>query len=227
MGCRPFNALYLPIIVLLIAQREKEYFLRFVPKLVIYAIPAILLGSFYMWLNYARFGSVLEFGHNYLPEFVIDHQGQFHPSRIGRNLAMMLFGLDITYPIVNDFPWDGRTTFALWLASPMFVSLGVYLVAYLIKRKKSIEESLVIMLIPFLVFLHMFAFSFHRTLGGRQFGSRYILDAVPMVFLGLLLIVPKFPRVKHMIINFPLMMFGALINFHGTIMFYNHYFPWH
>jgi len=226
MGCRPFNALYLPVILFLITKRENVGLLAFARKLVLYAIPAILLGSFYMWLNYVRFGSIIEFGHNYLPEFTLDYHGQFHPSRITHNLSMMFFGTDITYAINHGFPHIGRPTFAFWLASPIFVSFTAYFIAYLHWwRKESTVDSMLIKVIPFLVLLHMFTFSFHRTLGGRQFGSRYIVDTLPVIFFGLLLIVPKFPRVKHMIINFPLMLFGALINFHGTIMFFIFYFP--
>ena len=277
MGCRPFNTLYMPIILLLIYKREEGSFLTIIGKMMAYALPAIALGAFYMWLNYARFGSIFEFGHNYLPEHTIDPRGQFHSGRVVRNLSQMFFGMDISYGIRNGFPHYGRTTFAFWLASPMFLCFAVYQFAYwnrkreyiavadaadgapvdvpldgnpadippqqlstsadlysadettadvfLRQRKETAIENLIIKLIPILLGIHIFAFSFHRTLGARQFGSRYIADSLPIIFLGLLLMVAKMPKVKHMIYNFFPMLFGALINFHGTIMFLTFYFP--
>jgi len=334
MGCRPFNAFYLPVILLLIFKREEGSLPKIFRNILVYAIPAIALGAVYMWLNYARFGSIFEFGHNYLPEHTIDPLGQFHPSRVVRNLSMMFFDFDITYGIRNGFPHEGRTTFAFWIASPMFLCFVVYQFVYWNNNKiaalysntyeahddvilpkaneacgelfyaetdtaiekpnydeadeandatiypsldcpieeqvyadfydtneltmdpdldyinedkakdttitkaevitptnafqqikKAVIEKLLIRLIPILVFIHIFAFSFHRTLGGRQFGSRYIADALPIIFLGLLLMVAKLPKIKHMMLNFVPLLFGALINFHGTIMFLTFYFP--
>jgi len=384
MGCRPFNMFYLPIILLLIYKREEGWFFTILGKIFAYAIPAIALGMVYMWLNYARFGSIFEFGHNYLPEHTIDPLGQFHSSRVVYNLSMMFFNFDITHGIRNGFPHYrsyGYTTFAFWIASPMFLCFAIYQFVYWNRKKevpvygeldavhevaaddvtdetdyaneymssptdtedideelaytetddinvktvcagaddeddttvysnfdypteefvsayfdvtnelvadidyenitgemadttldvnmedfadfdwnslnedtidtsldkaddiiidkpkestsytsfqqfkKAAIENLLIKLIPILVFIHIFAFSFHRTLGGRQFGSRYIADALPIIFLGLLLMVAKLPKVKHMMYNFIPMLFGALINFHGTIMFLTFYFP--
>ena len=351
MGCRPFNALYLPVILLLIFKREEGRLFTIFRRILVYAIPAIALGAVYMWLNYARFGSILEFGHNYLPEHTYDPLGQFHSSRVVYNLSMMFFNFDLTHGIINGFPHYrayGFTTFAFWIASPMFLCFVVYQFIYWNRKKETDEgviyiesaeadveatylkpeetdekavyikasepyeetaytdteypteelinaylndaskfmmdtdldylqgegasaveakamsdignasdnpldeitdkssdaatisetlaspfryfkegaiENFLLKLIPVLVFLHIFAFSFHRTLGGRQFGSRYIADSLPIVFLGLLLMVAKLPKIKHMMLNFIPFLFGALINFHGTIMFLTFYFP--
>jgi len=302
MGCRPFNTFYVPIILLLIYKREEGNFFTIARRIMLYAIPAIMLGAVYMTLNYVRFGSIFEFGHNFLPEHTIDPLGQFHPSRVVHNFSMMLFGLDMTYGIRNGFPHEGRTTFAFWLASPMFVSFVGYQIAYWNRKKDETDhgemtkeryiENFLILLAPILVFIHIFAFSFHRTLGGRQFGSRYVADALPIIFLGLLLMVNKLNTVakkpveksaeetaeaeemaettlilyepedvgnqeeaehldneehgpqniavpapaiaeprrginKHIIYNIIPMLFGALINFHGTIVFLTFYFPFH
>jgi len=234
MGCRPFNAIYLPVILYLIAKRENlRFFETFVKKLVIYAIPAIMLGIFYMWLNYVRFGNIFEFGHNFLPEFTIDLQGQFHPSRIARNLRMMLIGLDISYPIRNGFPHVDRTTFAIWLASPIFISFIIYRVIYQKKFIYRIPSDILLTMTQVLVTMHILAFSLHRTLGGRQFGSRYVVDSLPIVFLGLMYMVGRILKEnrdtviisRHMLYNAVPFAFGTLINFHGTIMFFAFYFP--
>jgi len=279
MGCRPFNALYLPIILFLILKREEANIKTFAKNIFIYAIPAILLGGFYMWLNYTRFGSIFEFGHNFLPEFTLDPYGQFHSSRVLRNMSMMFFGVDISYPLRHGFPYEGRTTFAFWLASPIFISFVVYQVVYWRKYTGKTVDDFLIKIVPVLVFLHIFAFSLHRTLGGRQFGSRYIADSLPIVYFGLLMMVAKIsqgvkppealpvepddeiieeveeeheneitlseaeegeneslepeaeplpiPITRHIIYNAAPMLFGALINFHGTVMFFLFYFPFY
>lgn len=224
MGTRPFNAVYLPLVFYLLYQRESISFLPFAKKAIVYSIPAIILGTFFMWLNYSRFGSIFEFGHNYLPEFVRDYHGQFHPSRIPRNFRMMFLETDISYHIEQGFPFDGHTSFAFWLASPILVSYVVYLVIRWMTRKKG-DTDITIWLIPILVFLHLFFFSFHRTLGGRQFGSRYAADSLPAIYLGLLIILSKIQVSKNtMIANAFPFAFGTLINFHGTITFLAFYF---
>ena len=231
MGCRPFNALYLPVLLWLLYRREGDSTPQFVKKLLVYAIPAIMLGAFFMWLNYARFGSIFEFGHNYLPEFTIDPDGQFHFSRVPRNLQMMFFERDIAHGILNGFPFVGQVGFAFWLASPIVISFVVYLVIWVMKMRDPNEENRaendpIVWLILVLVVLHLFAFSFHRTLGGRQFGSRYAADSLPAIFLGLMLILSKLKlSVNHVYANIAPMLFGLLINFHGTIMFFIFYFP--
>jgi hypothetical protein len=223
MGCRPFNAIYLPLVLYLLYRREGLALSPFIKKLLAYAIPAIILGSFLMWLNYARFGNIFEFGHNFLPEFVIDHQGQFHPRRIPQNLRMMFFDLDISHGILHGFPHDGNTSFAFWVASPIVISYAVYLFIRCETKPKE-ERDISLWLIPLLVFLHLFAFSFHRTLGGRQFGSRYSVDALPAIYFGLLFILSKLPLNNSIYINIVPMIFGKLINFHGTIVFLSFYF---
>ena len=44
----------------------------------------------YMALNYARFGNITEFGHNYLPEFTRTTTGQFNLSYLKENLMHYL-----------------------------------------------------------------------------------------------------------------------------------------
>jgi hypothetical protein len=223
MGCRPFNAVYLPLIFYLLYQREKTSLLTFAKNLFVYSVPAFVLGAFFLGLNFARFGSIFEFGHNYLPEFVRDYHGQFHISRVPRNLRMMFLEWDIFFQIEEGFPFYGRTSFAFWLASPILISYVVYLFVHLKSKGKG---DATIWLIPLLVLLHLFAFSFHRTLGGRQFGSRYAADSLPAIYLGLMIILSKMQISNKTLLwnGFPFL-FGKLINFHGTIMFLTFYFP--
>lgn len=43
----------------------------------------------YMILNFARFGNITEFGHNYLPEFTRSELGQFNIGYMAENLKNM------------------------------------------------------------------------------------------------------------------------------------------
>jgi len=253
MGCRPFNALYLPVVLLLIFRREAEPLGDSIKRILIYSIPAFLLGAFYMWLNYARFGSIFEFGHNYLPEFVNDPHGQFYFGRVLANLGRIFFNMDfIGFPLFRGF--------AFWLASPIVVSFLVYLLVYVIKgfrnsqfpgdcgflnrvqdrlqptmaRGVSRNESgnqpkvkdndrVLVFALLFLILLHLVAFSFHRTLGGHQFGARYTVDTLPAFYLGLLLILKKLPQNGSVYLNIPPMIFGLLLNFQGTVEYLAYY----
>ncbi|MCL2617722.1 MAG: hypothetical protein FWD98_01585 [Defluviitaleaceae bacterium] len=223
MGCRPFNAVYLPLLLYMLYKREGLRLAPYTKKLLVYAVPAIMLGCVFMWLNYARFGSVFEFGHNYLPEFVWDYHGQFHFSRMARNLTMIFLGTDIAYGIRNGFPFYGRTSFAFWLASPIVISYVVYLCIYAARKKDGTGEP-AIWMIPLMVMLHILAFSLHRTLGGRQFGSRYAADSLPAIYLGLVLMLARLPLNNRVYLNLAPLIFGKMINFHGTIMFLTFYF---
>jgi len=226
MGCRPFNAVYVPIVLWLIYQREGS-FSPFLRKIFIYAVPALILGAFFMWLNYARFGSIFEFGHNHLPEFVNDPDGQFYIGRIPRNLHLMFVNTDISHGILVGFPFIGQVGFAFWLASPIVVSFVVYLDIYgwKVLAKRATNAPMVWVLLA-LIMLHLFLFTFHRTLGGRQFGSRYAADSLPAIFLGVVLILSKLRvTANHIYLNAVPILFGLLINFHGTIMFFIYYYP--
>ncbi|MCL2662998.1 MAG: hypothetical protein FWE83_06665 [Oscillospiraceae bacterium] len=259
MGCRPFNILYLPVVLYLIYRREAKPLTGFLKRIFVYAIPAITMGTFYLWHNYARFGSIFDFGHNYLPEFVNDPHGQFYIGRVLANLGRMFFSMDfIGFPLFYGF--------AFWLASPIVVSFVVYFIVYLIKgfqKCKSIDKAgvnlrhsegkvarneagllagditcndsgnqsiikdnnrVVIYMLLFLIAIHLLAFSFHRTMGGHQFGARYTVDTLPAFYLGLLLMLKKLPRNGSVYLNIPPMIFGLLLNFQGTVEYLVYYF---
>jgi len=236
MGCRPFNALYLPVVLCLLFKREKagkiqgSSFLGFLKRLFLYSIPAIFLGSFYMWLNYARFGNIFEFGHNYLPEFVNDPYGQFYAGRILGNLGRMFFNFNITeFPMFHGF--------AFWVASPIVVSYFVCLGLFVYKvvrgtvllttcheNRPSDNFAGLIFVLLFLTILHIIAFSFHRTLGGHQFGSRYTVDTLPAFYLGMLFMLRTLKLDKKIYLNIVPMIFGLVLNFIGTVMFMTYYY---
>jgi len=225
MGCRPFNIVYFPVLLYMIYKREGISLTGFIKKFIVYSIPAIILGSFFMWLNYARFGNIFEFGRNYLAEFVNDPHGQFHTGRILENLNVMLFGFDIT-----EFPmFQG---FAFWIASPIVVSYVVYLTLYIYKsragqlegNKLRQKDNYIIYCLLISAIILLIAISMHRTLGGHQFGSRYTVDTLAAFYIGFLLIIKRLSPNKTIYINLAPMLFGLTLNMYGTITFLSFYF---
>ena len=71
-----------------------------------------------MILNYARFGSIFEFGHNYLPEFTEAENGQFSLQYALDNLPS-LFKLPIFAENGNGaLVFPSCNGVAVWLVSP-------------------------------------------------------------------------------------------------------------
>jgi len=225
LGCRPFNIIYLSVVIFLIYKRENTSFVSYVKKIIVYAIPAVVLGAFFLWLNYARFGNILDFGHDYLPEFVNDPLGQFHISRLPGNLYRMFFDLKVTgFPLFYGF--------AFWLASPIVISYFVYLAVFIFRRitgrglQQENDDMPLILVLLVLTLAHIVFFSFHRSMGGHQFGSRYTVDTLPAFYLGMLFIIKTLPYNNRSIyLNIAPMLFGLLLNFYGTVEFLSYYFP--
>jgi Gpi18-like mannosyltransferase len=72
VGCRPFQALYIPVLLYLLYKAHKEQnhddkLIDIIKKRWLALIPMAIIALSYMILNFARFGNITEFGHNYLP----------------------------------------------------------------------------------------------------------------------------------------------------------------
>jgi len=221
VGCRPFQAIYAPVVAYLLYKRyaEKFYekpFLNFCKRLSIWVIPAALLCGFYMLINYLRFDSPFEFGHNYLPEFTRNPDTpQFGMQFLNKNIKN-LFRL----PYFNDGAWDFQRHdgFAFWLTNMLFVPFAAMtLLCFFRPFKKYAEGDIVLQIaIPLLIITHLILTCLHKTMGGWHFGNRYTIDALPAALLGLLNLLGT--RKKGMIIaNTPLVLFGIFINIYGTI----------
>ena len=225
MGCRPFNIVYLPVLIYLLYIREGIAITASIKRMLVYSVPALVLGSFFMWLNYARFGNIFEFGRNYLAEFVNDPHGQFYVGRILDHLKIMLFGFDITsFPMFSGF--------AFWVASPLVFSFVICLLMYIYKRiTGGIEDNdsdrpdkFIIFSLFFLAMIHIVAISMHTTLGGHQFGSRYTVDTLAAFYLGLLLILKAIPPGRAIYLNIAPLLAGLAINFNGTVKYFSYYY---
>ncbi|MBR7061881.1 MAG: hypothetical protein IKI42_02505 [Clostridia bacterium] len=209
VGCRPFQIVYF---VLLAYVAAKKYDFKVLKTWKFYIAPA-LIGGTYMWYNYIRFGSVFEFGHNYLPEFMRAEYSQFSLNYVKDNYKIYFK----TLPYYKDGQLEfSRYGFTFWVANVIFILAAlamllaaVYFVRMLIRRwqDKKARGGAEALSLPgdglgtrgFSVFRDtglveavilalagsavIFLLLMHRTAGGWQFGNRYTVDVVPAALL--------------------------------------------
>ena len=215
VGCRPFSIIYIIMFFLYYMVSEKnDSLLVKIKKNIIPLIPAVIIGIIYMWYNYIRFDNILEFGHNYIPEFVNADYGQFSFHYLLPNLKELIFNkfyLNNKLNISFDMP------FCFFIANPIFLIYIYNTIKIFIKEKK-------IVLLRFLILLsiifNIIFICMHRTLGAWQFGARYTVDVLPFVFLGILCLKNKNCDDYKMNINtieICLIIFGIILNIYGCI----------
>lgn len=188
VGCRPLQVLYAPVLLYILYRGLKkehpDYNLwTMIQKRFYWAIPVCIVALSYMILNYARFGSIAEFGHNYLPCYTRDETRQFNMEYIKNNLPS-LFRLPekMDNGTLHFSIFNGNCIF---LVSPVFVSYFIYLIRKFIHRQK-IDRFLLIA-IPVLVCMHVLGLCAHDTMGGFHFGHRYINDTLAYVYLAVMM----------------------------------------
>ena len=182
------------------------------------AVPAFCIVSVYMILNVARFGNPLEFGHSYLPEFMRVEEGQFSLSYLRKNLSQLL-RLPQMGGEHGALVYDTYDCMAFWLIAPIFI-LFFYAWACSLCFKRG-PYGAEIAVIPLTLLAHLLIVCCHRTLGGYQFGNRYLVDMLPYVFYGVLLLKPGSERFS--LWSMPLCAMGFSINLIGTVATYNHW----
>ncbi len=221
VGCRPLNALYGVVLLLLLYQNVKAdnptlSFFGILKKHWKWAIAPCVIAASYMLLNYLRFGNILEFGHNYLPEFTQAQNGQFHPDYIKENfprlwkLPPMGEGGKVQFPKFNGM--------AFYLATPVFFSCLIYTVAAFFQKKK---QNPLVWVVYATVVLHFLCLTAHKTMGGFQFGNRYPLDALPYALLILLWNFKEEDALEKY--QYPLAFLGLALNVAGAICVYNNW----
>lgn len=188
VGCRPLQILYFPLLFYILYtylknEHPERTLFSMIKEKFYWAIPVFLIALSYMLLNYARFGSPIEFGHNYLPEFTREENGQFHPDYIWNNIKS-LFRLPVKGEngVLTFSKFDGSCIF---LVIPMFVSYLIYYIRKFIRRQKI--DKMFLIVLPLLVMVHIVALCSHRTMGGFHFGHRYINDVLPYLYWGILI----------------------------------------
>ena len=214
VGCRPMVLLYGPLLLWVLLRDAPEGFPRALLRRACWLIAPALLGASYMALNLARFGSVLEFGHNSLPEMV-RAGGQFSLSWLPANLLQLL------RPI--GFGEGGRMLFPIADAMPFYLGCPLILSALgcrgrrLLRREgDGFGRALLLLTLAYVLILCC-----HHTLGAWQFGARYLVDILPWLYWGTLLWEPDDLRFNRR--SLPLFILGAAMNLTGTVALYNHW----
>ncbi|MBR6187327.1 MAG: hypothetical protein IKQ41_13845 [Clostridia bacterium] len=184
VACRPFDALYaLPLFFVYwsVNQRAgvslKDTVRPLLPGIGLGLFVAAALGIY----NYIRFGNVLEFGHNYLPEFSTQGGIQFSIAHVGNHLKTFLWGLPLYQ--AEDGLKIRTFGYSMLLACPILLLMLIWAVWDGVKRCLTREKA--VLLFTFL--LHAFFLLWHRTFGGYQLGSRYAVDLIPYACFYLLL----------------------------------------
>ena len=184
-GCRPFQVIYLPLIIYIYMHDSQPEEAALKDYLLIKAytfIPAVLLAMSYALLNYFRFGNILEFGHNYLPEFTNSEHGQFHFSYILQNL----------YNLVRlpDFHFDTKMSIPEFNGMNVFLCFPILLwwVFGSIKTRALTPCNL---LTVSCLAVHILLLVSHKTLGGYHYGNRYVIDVLPAVFAAVCRVDPS------------------------------------
>jgi len=211
VGCRPFQAFYVPVLLYMLTQKLPSENKRVWPRvkaLLPYLSAPAAIAIAYCVYNAVRFGNIFEFGHNYLPEFVQAPGGQFSLNYVGTNLSNILRfpyfenGM-LAFPIFYGF--------AFFIANPIYLIWGQKGVSAAIKRKIGTQEALL-----FAAFaVHFFVLLMHKSFGGWQFGTRYLCDLIPAMYFFILS-----RRGKIGAITAAVMIFAVLFNIYGAVVFH-------
>lgn len=217
VGCRPFQAVYVPYVLFRLYQQcQKRFFAeekrvsflevlrRMIPYLILPALIAVAYGA----LNFARFGNVFEFGHNYLPEFSTEGGVQFSAGHWLNNVKNIF---RLPYFQNNQLIFPKAYGFAFYLCNPLFLIGLIETIRRFIR--KSLDRADFILLIS--MFVHINLLLLHRTFGGVQFGTRYLIDVLPMLALY------TFSRKEKLTLaDWMLMVWGIGFNFYGALVFF-------
>ena len=227
VGCRPMQFIFVPVILCIYFQpmwkkhKGKEFF-NIILKKWSAVIPAFVVGLSYMILNYARFGSITEFGHDYLPEHMREGGEQFSLVFVNDNFKSLFRGI--------RFSEDGRmfvdhfNNISLLVVSPIIMFTLIIFVYVHIKAKKHNERGVFNTFLCCLVIIicsciHMFVIAMHNTLGEWHFGMRYANDIIPWMYISMLICLKKYPSLtKYQI---PFAVWGIVINAVGSVIVYN------
>lgn len=214
-ACRPFQIVYFPLVLYLLYKNLKaddtgRGFIRTMLSCVKYVLPLVVIGALAAVFNYVRFDSFFEFGHNYLPEFT--NEPQFSLSYIGKNFLEILKLPRIVDGTLMPPKFNGTLFF---LVNPVYVLLFVGI----FRQKFGAKQLIYIICLT----IHMLLMLAHRTMGGWQFGSRYLVDMIPFMMIIISedrKLLKKSYESKKSVLLIILTMIGVIINVYGAIWFY-------
>ncbi|KYJ85471.1 hypothetical protein [Sulfurovum riftiae] len=217
IGCRPFQILYGFLLLYLLLKKTHS-----LKQILFYILPAILVGFTYALYNYIRFDSFIEFGHNYLPEMTDSKYGQFHIYYVADNIKKLFLIPNINTNGIMNYPkFNG---FSIFLLNPIITVTIILFVFYIISLlfRKEQTASKNILFIAFVVLstivLHTLLICMHITMGGWQWGNRYIIDTLPAFFL-LLCFISRYIKINWLYF-IPFFIYGLVLNTIGITLFY-------
>ncbi len=182
VGCRPWSAVYLPVFAVCFAWDEREERGGFCRSFLAQwrcLVGPVLIGVCYMAYNYVRFHNVLEFGHNYLPEFQRAEHGQFYIGYLWPNLKRLLFEPVRFRDGLLDVPlFQG---FMFYIANPLFIIWAIHFIRLAVRKDLALED----ILLAAGMGTELLLTCMHRTLGAWQFGARYTCDLLPFAYMFL------------------------------------------
>lgn len=208
-ACRPFQLVYAPLLLYMLYNNlgSDKGIIRTLAGCIKYVLPLVFAGVCVAAYNYIRFGNMFEFGHNYLPEF--QNMEQFSLSYVPGNLLEIL-----KLPGSGELFWPQFNGTLFFLVNPVFIALIVSLV-------RNFGRKQAVYLVCFAA--HFVLLLTHRTMGGWQFGARYLVDLIPFM-----LVVFESDRkykvykpAKYTALPAALALAGIAINIWGAIWLYS------
>ena len=213
VGCRPFSVLYFIVLLVYYYCQDKDvykgenWFRTLLRQWTAWIAPALVFAA-YGAFNYARFGNVLEFGHNYLPEFTEAADGQFNLVYFFPNL-FNIFLRPVTLSSTGTLEYPIFNGFMFYIANPLFLIWIIKLIGDL-RHKRMTAVKTVASLAILGTFLLLCV---HKTMGGWQFGARYTVDAIPLALFYLLFTDLKQPKKWELFLGG----FAVLFNLYGAL----------
>lgn len=209
-ACRPFQLAYFPLFFYMLYKKldRGSGFWRTLSSSIKYVLPLVFVGVCVAAYNYMRFANIFEFGHDYLPEFKDTQQFSF--AYVPRNFIEVL-----KLPYIEDgaLVWPYFNGALFFLVNPVFIMLAVSIY-------KRLDKFRAIFILCFI--LQFILLLTHRTMGGWQFGCRYLVDMIPfMLFVFEGDKNYKTPRAAgRAILPVLLMLIGVAINIYGAVWLY-------
>ena len=224
VGCRPMVILYLPALLILLwhsyhESHPRDSLYSTVKKHWYWSIGPLFLAISYMMLNYNRFGSIFEFGHNYLPEFQRAEYGQFSLTYLGEHLSEMI-RLPSWNPETQRLAFQPFETWCFVLINPLSLLAVAVSVRRLFKTRGPVHRGLILAILASSMVYALFLCC-HRTLGGWQFGNRYFKDIMPFLFCALCLTMPDNRHLRS--ISTVLFAWSVSLHLLGTVITWNYW----
>ena len=218
VGCRPMQITFLPVILLILYIEHKnehpsESLIKLIKQKWYWSLPCLAVAVSYMILNYLRFGSITEFGHNYLPEFMYKHK-QFSPEYLSDNFKSLMHLPELSN---GKIVIDSFGNFNIFVLNPAVLFFMATLMISTVKKRKQesiLAYTVLICCVGYLIFTMM-----HATMGGWHFGNRYFVDCIPWLFIPYVYVIRNQLNISKW--QIPFFIWGLCLNVLGAITVYN------